>query len=160
MRAVVLRDGRLHVRETAEPVPGPGELLIKPLSAAICASDVHYMDHRIRRHGSCGTPTATPSWATSSSARWWVTGRTARVTSRSARAAPRCRTCAGGAAPRVIGHHPDAPGGFGELMVVSEMMARKVEDGVSLDAAALVDAFAVGEFYVRCSGVVPASCRS
>ena len=45
MRAVVLRDGKLEVRETAEPEPGPGELLIKPLSAAICASDVHYMDH-------------------------------------------------------------------------------------------------------------------
>ncbi len=45
MRAVVLRDGELEVRETADPVPGPGELLIRPLSAAICASDVHYMDH-------------------------------------------------------------------------------------------------------------------
>ncbi|HKV21930.1 MAG TPA: hypothetical protein VJR50_23110, partial [Mycobacterium sp.] len=45
MRAVVLRGGTLEVRETADPVPGPGELLIKPLSAAICASDVHYMDH-------------------------------------------------------------------------------------------------------------------
>lgn len=45
MRAVVLRDGRLQVRETADPVPGHGDLLIRPLSAAICASDVHYMDH-------------------------------------------------------------------------------------------------------------------
>ena len=51
MRAVVLRDGGLQVRDTADPVPGHGELLIKgqllikPLSAAICASDVHYMDH-------------------------------------------------------------------------------------------------------------------
>ncbi|OBF31285.1 hypothetical protein A5724_22290 [Mycobacterium sp. ACS1612] len=39
MRAVVLRDGGLTVRETADPVPGPGQLLIRPLSAAICASD-------------------------------------------------------------------------------------------------------------------------
>ena len=45
MRAMVLRDGRLEVRETADPVPGPGQLLLRPLSAAICASDVHYMDH-------------------------------------------------------------------------------------------------------------------
>ena len=45
MRAVVLRDGRLEVRDTADPVPGPGQLLMRPLSAAICASDVHYMDH-------------------------------------------------------------------------------------------------------------------
>jgi threonine dehydrogenase-like Zn-dependent dehydrogenase len=45
MRAVVLRDGRLKVRDTADPVPGPGQLLLRPLSAAIYASDGHYMDH-------------------------------------------------------------------------------------------------------------------
>ena len=45
MRAVVLRRGRLEVRETPDPVPGPGELLLRTLSTAICASDVHFMDH-------------------------------------------------------------------------------------------------------------------
>lgn len=45
MRAVVLRDGKLEVRSTADPKPGPGELLLKTLSTAICASDVHFMDH-------------------------------------------------------------------------------------------------------------------
>ena len=45
MRAVVLRDGTLEVRSTADPTPGPGELLLKTLSTAICASDVHFMDH-------------------------------------------------------------------------------------------------------------------
>jgi threonine dehydrogenase-like Zn-dependent dehydrogenase len=45
MRAVVLRGGELTVRETADPVPGNGELLLKTLSTAICASDVHFMDH-------------------------------------------------------------------------------------------------------------------
>src|SRR4029077_13758723 len=60
-----------------------------------------------------------------------------------------------GQEPLVIGHHPDAPGAFGELMVVSEMMSRRVPDGVSNDAVAVVDAFAVGEFYVRCSDIGP-----
>ena len=45
MRAVVLRGGRLEVRETDDPVPGPNELLLRTLSTAICASDVHFMDH-------------------------------------------------------------------------------------------------------------------
>ncbi len=45
MRAVVLRDGRLEVRETFDPVPGEGELLLRTLATAICASDVHFMDH-------------------------------------------------------------------------------------------------------------------
>ena len=45
MRAVVLREGRLEVRETPDPVPRDGELLVRTISTAICASDVHYMDH-------------------------------------------------------------------------------------------------------------------
>lgn len=45
MRAVTLRDGKLRVGETPDPVPGPGQLLVRSLSTAICASDVHLMDH-------------------------------------------------------------------------------------------------------------------
>jgi threonine dehydrogenase-like Zn-dependent dehydrogenase len=60
---------------------------------------------------------------------------------------------------QVIGQHPDAPGSFGELFLVSEALARAVPDTVSLDAVALVDAFAVGEFYVRTSVPVPSGCR-
>ena len=37
MRAVVLRGGRLEVRETPDPVPGPGELLLRTVSTAVCA---------------------------------------------------------------------------------------------------------------------------
>ena len=45
MRALVLRRGRLEVRETPDPVPGPRELLVRTVSTAVCASDIHYMDH-------------------------------------------------------------------------------------------------------------------
>ena len=45
MRAAVLRDGRLEVRETPDPVPRAGELLVRTLATAVCASDIHYMDH-------------------------------------------------------------------------------------------------------------------
>ena len=56
---------------------------------------------------------------------------------------------------KVIGQHPEALGSFGEMLVVSEPMARSVPDGVASDAVALVDAFAVGEFYVRSSDIEP-----
>ena len=156
MRAVVLRHNELEVRETADPVPGPGELLIKPLSAAICASDVHYMDHpnsaeRFVWDAECDTvmghefigevvghgPGCSEEFPVGS-----------RVTSMPI-------LIRAGVEPLVIGHHPDAPGAFGELMIVSEIMSRRVPDGVPNDAVALVDAFAVGEFYVRCSGIGP-----
>ncbi|MCP9273346.1 zinc-binding dehydrogenase [Mycolicibacterium arenosum] len=156
MRAVVLRHNELEVRETADPVPGPGELLITPLSAAICASDVHYMDHpnsaerfvwdadrdTVMGHEFIGEvvghgPGCSEEFPVGS-----------RVTSMPI-------LIRAGVEPLVIGHHPDAPGAFGELMIVSEIMSRPVPDGVPNDAVALVDAFAVGEFYVRCSGVGP-----
>jgi threonine dehydrogenase-like Zn-dependent dehydrogenase len=154
MRAVVLRDGRLAVRETADPVPGRGELLIKPLSAAICASDVHYMDH----------PNSAPRFVWDSD-RDTVMGHEfvgevvghgpdssgdfpigTRVTSMPL-------LIRAGEELHIIGHDPAAPGAFGELMVVSEVMSRPVPDDLPNDAVALVDAFAVGEFYVRCSRI-------
>jgi threonine dehydrogenase-like Zn-dependent dehydrogenase len=156
MRAVVLRGGKLDVRETAEPVPRRGELLIKPLSAAICASDVHYMDH----------PNSAPrfSWDPD---RDTIMGH--EFVGEVVGHGPDCSDdfpigtrvtsmpilIRAGEEPRVIGHDPDAPGAFGELMIVSEMMSRKVPDGVPADSVAVVDAFAVGEFYVRCSGIGP-----
>jgi len=155
MRAVVLRDNKLQVRETDDPVAGPGELLIRPLSAALCASDVHYMDH----------PNSAPRFVWDAD-RDTIMGHEfvgevvghgpdgseafpigTRVTS--------MPLLLGTGDPHVIGHDPDAPGAFGELMRVSEMMTRTVADGIPDDAVAVVDAFAVGEYYVRVSGIAP-----
>jgi threonine dehydrogenase-like Zn-dependent dehydrogenase len=163
VRAVVLRDGRLEVRDTADPVPGQGDLLLKVLSTAICASDVHFMDHpefgiddptgrscydvdrdivlghefvgEVVGHGpGCGDafPVGT------------------RVTSMPIRLVD-----GGAAGVRIIGQHPEAQGSFGELLVVPEATAKAVEGPVSSDAIAVVDAFAVGEFYVRSARLEP-----
>jgi threonine dehydrogenase-like Zn-dependent dehydrogenase len=160
MRAVVLRKGHLAVRETADPVPGPGHLLLRVVSTAICASDVHFMDHH----------DAVPGTGRSSMVydenRDIVLGHEfvgdvighgpdcsdrfpvgTRVTSLPILLAE------GGT--RVIGQNPDSQGSFGELLRVSEVMARAVPEGVPPDAVALVDAFAVGEYYVRSSGIGP-----
>jgi threonine dehydrogenase-like Zn-dependent dehydrogenase len=56
---------------------------------------------------------------------------------------------------RVIGQHPEAQGSFGELLVVPEATARIVNGSVPNDAIAVVDAFAVGEYYVRAAAVQP-----
>ena len=163
MRAVVLKDGRLEVRDTPNPVPGQGDLLLKTLSTAICASDVHFMDHpdlgiddptgrslydadrdivlghefvgEVIGHG----PGCTDQFPVGT-----------RVTS-----IP-IRLVDGGAdGIRIIGQHPEAQGSFGELLVVAEAIAKAVEGAVSCDAVALTDAFAVGEFYVRSANVAP-----
>ena len=140
MRAVVLRDGKLAVRETADPVPGSGELLVRTVSTAICASDIHYMDHpdpddtsglfvwdadrdvvmghefvgEVVSHGpGCSDQFAVGSWVTS------------------------VPTLLRDGGMQVIGQHPDAPGSFGELFLVNEAMARAVPQDADPDAVAL-----------------------
>jgi threonine dehydrogenase-like Zn-dependent dehydrogenase len=158
MRAAVLRDGRLEVRETPDPVPGPGELLVRTVSTAICASDIHYMDHP--------DPTDTSGLFVWDADRDVVMGH--EFVGEVVGHGPGCSdqfpvgirvtsvpTLVRHGGMQVIGQHPDAPGSFGELFLVSEVVARAVPDDADPDAVALTDAFAVGEGYVAMSNVVP-----
>jgi threonine dehydrogenase-like Zn-dependent dehydrogenase len=163
VRAVVLRDGRLNVRDIADPVPGAGELLLRTLSTAICASDVHFMDHP---EMGINDPTGRSLYDAD---RDMVLGH--EFVGEVVGHGPGCtehfpvgtrvtsipiRLVNGGAdGARIIGQHPESQGSFGELVVVAEALAKRVEDGVSHDAAALTDAFAVGEFYVRAARMEP-----
>ena len=163
MRAVVLRGGRLEVRETPDPVPGQGELRLKTLSTAICASDVHFMDHP---ELGIDDPTGRSLY---DEAQDIVMGHEfvgevvghgpgcsdqfplgTRVTSMPVRLLGEDL-----GAVRIIGQHPEAQGSFGELLVVPEILARAAPGDASDDAIAVVDAFAVGEFYVRCATIQP-----
>jgi threonine dehydrogenase-like Zn-dependent dehydrogenase len=46
MRASVLRDGRMVLRDdVAEPVPGPGQVLVGVKACGICGSDLHFAMH-------------------------------------------------------------------------------------------------------------------
>lgn len=167
MRAVVLRAGRLAVREMEDPVPGAGELLLRTLSTAICASDVHFMDHPdlaiddptgrslydadreiILGHEFVGEVIGHgPGCSDQFPIGTRVTSMPIRFASGSSEVDFH--------AVRIIGQHPEAQGSFAELLVVSELMARAAPGAVSSDAIAVVDAFAVGEFYVRSAAVQP-----
>ena len=46
MRASVLRDGRMILRDdVAEPVPGPGQVLVEVKACGICGTDLHFAKH-------------------------------------------------------------------------------------------------------------------
>ena len=45
MKAVVMRDGSLGVEQLEDPVPGPGEVLVRTLACGICGSDLHMLKH-------------------------------------------------------------------------------------------------------------------
>ena len=138
-------------------------MLLRTLSTAICASDVHFMDHPelavddptgrslydadrdiVLGHEFVGEVIGHGPGCTDQ----FVVG--SRVT------AMPVRLLDGGAGGmRIIGQHPEAQGSFGELLVVSEAAAKPVPGDVSSDAVALTDAFAVGEFYVRSAQIQP-----
>src|SRR5438477_834209 len=48
MRAAVMRNARLLVDTLPEPVPGPGEVLVRTLACGICGSDLHALKHAPR----------------------------------------------------------------------------------------------------------------
>lgn len=45
MKAAVLRSGQLVVDNFAEPIPGPGEVLVAVRACGICGSDLHFVQH-------------------------------------------------------------------------------------------------------------------
>jgi threonine dehydrogenase-like Zn-dependent dehydrogenase len=137
--------------------------LLRTLSTAICASDVHFMDHpELAVEDSTGRSLydadrdIVPGHEFVGEVIGHGPGCSDQFTVGSRVTAMPVRLVDGGAGGlRIIGQHPDARGSFGELLVVSEVAAKPVPGDISCDAVALTDAFAVGEFYVRSAQIQP-----
>ena len=160
MRAAVLRDRKIEVRQTPDPVPGPGQVLVRTRLCGICASDVHAIEH--------GAVLASdPSGCFDFDvARDLVLGhefsaeivdhgpsteRTLPVGTR-VTSAPVILTPSG---PRAVGLCNDYPGGFGELMILQESLLHPVREGLADEVVALVEPLSTGAFYVRRSAITP-----
>jgi threonine dehydrogenase-like Zn-dependent dehydrogenase len=152
MRAAVFRKADLVVDRIAPPVPGPGQVLVKTLACGICGSDLHAAKHApamvdaSRRAGARYTMDLS---------RDVVFGHEfcAEVLEHGAetqrKLKPGTRVCSvpvtvAGGEVRTVGYSNDAPGGYGELMVLSEAMLLEVPNGLSTEHAALTEPMAVG----------------
>ncbi|MFI6619771.1 zinc-binding dehydrogenase [Streptomyces sp. NPDC050528] len=149
MRAAVLRGGTVQARTVDDPVPGPGQLLVRSLACGICASDLHFMDHPeagvdddsgmstydqdvdiVMGHEYCaevvdygpGTERRIPVGT--------------RVSSLPVLATPAGR--------RIIGQNPESPGGFGELFLLTEAITRVVVSDLPSEVVCVADAISVG----------------
>ncbi|GAB92655.1 putative zinc-containing alcohol dehydrogenase [Gordonia rhizosphera NBRC 16068] len=162
MMAMSLRDGQLAIRQIPHPTPSSGQILVRTLACAICASDHHYMDHpeiaasdrsRMRvlapesdvvmGHEFCGEiveygPDTKKEWPIGS-----------RIT-----ATPALFT---DGELRIIGMAPDAPGAFGEYFLVSEGFARPLPETIPPENLSLIDAIAVGWYYTGLGTEDPAA---
>lgn len=160
MRAAVLRGGIIEVRETADPVPGPGQILVKTCACGICASDLHFMDHP---EADADDDTGLSNYDADrdivmgheyvaevvdygpNTERKWAKGT--RVSSIPVLITPQ--------GPRVIGQSPDVPGGFGEYFLMSEAVTQVLDSPLPDELVAIADAISVGWHYANTANVQP-----
>jgi threonine dehydrogenase-like Zn-dependent dehydrogenase len=152
MRAAVMRDARLVVDDVPDPVPGPGEVLVKTLACGICGSDLHALAHApklVEAARESGMPFALDP------TRDVVMGHefcaeivdfgpeTLRTLPTGTRVVsmPLAMTPTG---VEGVGYSNTHPGGYGELMRLSELFLLPVPNGLATDQAALTEPMAVG----------------
>jgi threonine dehydrogenase-like Zn-dependent dehydrogenase len=152
MRACTMRDHKLVVDTLPDPKPESGQVLVKTLACGICGSDLHMLKHADRmldigRRSGQGDGMDL--------ARDVVMGHEfcAEIlefgadTSQSLK--PGARVCSmpiafGSRGAGAVGYSNDFPGGYGELMVLNEMLLLEVPKGLSTERAALTEPMAVG----------------
>jgi threonine dehydrogenase-like Zn-dependent dehydrogenase len=162
MRAAVTRAGALIVDEVADPVPGSGHVLARPLAAGICGSDLHALAdfaHFTGLMDSVGVPSLDP-------AQDCVFGHEfcAEVVEHGPGTAGTLpvgtRVCSvpiivGGSGVEQIGYSNSFPGALAEQMLLQEMLLLPVPDSLDTAMAALTEPLAVGEHAVGLSGLQP-----
>jgi threonine dehydrogenase-like Zn-dependent dehydrogenase len=152
VRAAVVRHRTLVVDTVADPEPGPGELLVRTLACGICGSDLHALKH-LDKLVEAARESEVPFVL--DPARDVVMGHEfcAEVldhgpdTQRAL--APGTRVVSiplavGARGVQGVGYSNDYPGGYGERMVLSELFALPVPDGLATEHAALTEPMAVG----------------
>jgi len=163
MRAAVMRQGRLLVDTLPDPTPGPGEVLVKTLACGICGSDLHalkFLPKMVESARESGVPFQLDV------ARDVVMGHefcaeiidfgsdTQRALEPGARVVSMPLTM-GPAGLQGVGYSNDYPGGYGELMVLSELFLLPVPNGLSTEHAALTEPMAVGRHAVEKARLAP-----
>jgi len=157
MRAAVTTVGGLEVAELDEPVPGPGQVLVRTVACGICGSDLHAA-RDLRRFAALTAAVGGPGGLDPE--RGIVFGHEfcAEIVGfgpDTQRALPEgTRVCSvpivlGPSGPEGVGYSNRYPGGLAELMVLQEALLLPVPEGLSSEQAALTEPMAVGEHAVN-----------
>ena len=157
MRAAVMREGKIVADEIADPVPGPGEVLVRTLVCGICGSDLHMLQHAPRMIARSEEANAGVLWPDPD--RDVVMGHefVAEVvepgpgverfsSGQRVVALPMIPQATGLA---VVGYSNTYPGGYGELMVLQSELTLPVPDGLDTRTAALTEPMAVARHAVN-----------
>ncbi|MDB5577216.1 MAG: alcohol dehydrogenase [Bradyrhizobium sp.] len=160
MRAIVRQSATLIAKDVPEPVPGPGQVLLRTLACGICGSDLHALVHAERRrmlalragfantmdpgrdvifgHEFCGEIIG-----------YGPDTRGALPIGTRVVAMPLAR---GPGGIETIGFSNNFSGGFAERLIATEELLNVVPDHVTADEAAMTEPFAVGLHAVNAAG--------
>jgi threonine dehydrogenase-like Zn-dependent dehydrogenase len=152
MRAVVMRGSKLVVDTVPDPVPGPGEALVRTLACGICGSDLHALEHGDKLAEAAresGSPFALDL------SRDLVMGHEFCVEILDFGPGTTSGLRPGDRAvsmpillrpPRIepLGYSNEVPGGYGERMLLSAGFLLPVPNGLATEHAALTEPMAVG----------------
>jgi threonine dehydrogenase-like Zn-dependent dehydrogenase len=152
MRATVMRGSKLVVDTLPDPEPGPGEVLVRTLACGICGSDLHALTHA-KKLVEAAREANVPF--TMDPARDVVMGHEfcAEVvdfgpeTQRTMRPGTRVVSMPlvfGARGLHGVGYSNEYPGGYGELMLLTEGFLLAVPNGLPTEHAALTEPMAVG----------------
>lgn len=153
MRAAVMRNKQLMVDELATPEPGPGEVLVKTLACGICGSDLHTLKHaerliEVARRSSTGAfvmdlgRDVVMGHEFCAEIADWGPQTQRRLKPGTRVCSMPLLQCADGI--QGIGYSNYNPGGYGELMRLSEALLLEVPDDLATEQAALTEPMAVG----------------
>lgn len=170
MQAAIMRAGELVVEEVADPTPRAGQLLVRTLACGICGSDLHALRHgdqltAMSHEAVAATPDSPLAPEIMDLGRDVVMGH--EFSAEVIAVGENVGNCVEGdivvSMPIVLdegGIHPvgysnDYPGGYAELMVLSDLLALKVPAGLDARQAALTEPMAVGLHAVNKSRIRP-----
>jgi threonine dehydrogenase-like Zn-dependent dehydrogenase len=157
MRAAIMRGKRLVVDNISTPVPGVGEALVKTLACGICGSDLHTLKHAeklveaSRKHGAPFVMDLTRDVVMGHEFCAEVVDYGPQTQKR---LKPGTRVCAmpvliNARGVEAVGYSNENPGGYGELMRLTEFLLLEVPNGLSTERAALTEPMAVGYHAVQ-----------
>src|SRR5208282_372959 len=157
MRAAIMRGKRLVVDNIPTPAPGAGEVLVKTLACGICGSDLHTLKHAEKLVE--GSRKSGAQFVMDLN-RDVVMGHEfcAEVVDYGPQTQKRLKPGTRVVAMPVlikpsgvetVGYSNENPGGYGELMRLTEFLLLEVPNGLSTERAALTEPMAVGYHAVQ-----------
>ena len=152
MRAAVMRHQRIEADTLPDPVPGPGEVLARTLACGICGSDLHALRHAdklvaaARESGAPFVPDLSKDVVMGHEFCAEIVDFGPNTTKRipAGRRVVSMPLLFRGTRIHGIGYSEEVPGGYGELMALSEPLLLEVPNGLPTEHAATTEPMAVG----------------